>query len=327
MAAAGRDGGGGADPPALRGGLDHQHLTVFRAVMRAGTVTGAGLLLGVTQPAVSRFLAQTEVLAGFALFERVRGRLLPTPKANVLYAETERLFAGAEQVNALCRRLRNEEPRPIALATVPTLTFALLPAVARLWHETGHPEPFSIHSRLVGNVLGLISSRRADLGLVIGIPRSLPGLHNVLLARARTICALPKDHELAQRPVIYARDLHDQPFIALSREEGRQVAIDRALQAAGARPREMVECPMSTAAVTMAAQGVGLTLADAFTALPFLSSVALRPFEPSLAVEYRILWPEGVQAPFDRPALIALLRAEARTVLGRVRAAMAVAQP
>jgi DNA-binding transcriptional LysR family regulator len=53
---------------------------------------------------------------------------------------------------------------------------------------------------------------------------------------------------------------------------------------------------MSTAAVTMAAQGVGITLADAITALPFLDKVVLRRFEPTLVSEYRIIWPEGVQA-------------------------------
>lgn len=322
----GKPGRDAADPLAARGRLDDRHLTVFRAVMRAGTVTGAGVLLGVTQPAVSRLLGQTEELAGFALFERIRGRLVPTPKAAALYAETERLFAGAELVEALCRRLRDEEPRPIALGTVPTLTFALLPGVARRWRETGHPEPLTIHSRTVGNVLGLISSRRVDLGLVVTIPRALPGLRNVLLARTRTVCVLPPGHELASRPVIYARDLHEQAFIALSREEGRQVLVDRALRAAGARPREVVECPMATAAVAMAAQGVGVTLADAFSALPFLPGVMLRRFEPALVMEYRILWPEGVQAPFDRPGLVALLRAEAQHAMGRVQAAMPPAE-
>jgi DNA-binding transcriptional LysR family regulator len=307
---------------ATRGRLDYRHLTIFRAVMRAGTVTGAGVLLGVTQPAVSRFLAQTEALAGFALFERIRGRLVPTPKAEILYAETERLLTGAEQVNILCERLRNDQPRPIVLAAVPTLTFALLPAVMRLWREAGHCEPFTIHSRIVGNVLGLVTSRRADLGLVVTVPRTLPGLRNILLARTRSICALPIGHALARQPVIHARDLQDQPFIALSREEGRQVMIDEALRAAGARPREVVECAMATAAVAMAAQGVGVTLADAFSVLPNLGSVALRPFEPALAVEYRLLWAEGVDAHFDRTRLVALLRAEARGILHRVRLAM-----
>lgn len=303
--------------------LDYKHLAVFRAVMRAGTITGAAQLLGVTQPAVSRFLSKIEAMIGFPLFERVRGRLLPTARATILFNETERLFAGADQIVGLCERLRDEEPLPITLAAVPTITFAVLPAVARKWRETGGREPFTIHSRVVGNVLGLLSSRRADIGLVVGIPKSLPGFRNILLASVRSICILPRDHPLAARPTIYAADLHGQPLIAQSREEGRQLLVDRALSAAGARPCEVMECPMATAASFMVSSGVGLTISDPLAASLCLDAVALRPFEPEVVIEYRLLWPEGVQVPFNRARLVALLRAEVRAVHERVRAVMA----
>jgi DNA-binding transcriptional LysR family regulator len=142
------------------------------------------------------FIAQTEQMAAFALFERVRGRLVPTAKAQELYAETERLFAGVEQVTALCQRLRDEAPRPIVLASVPTLTFSLIPAMAQRWRAEERTESFTIHSRIVGNVLGPVTSRRADLGLVIGVPRSLPGLHNVLPARQSVVYARPARRDL-----------------------------------------------------------------------------------------------------------------------------------
>jgi DNA-binding transcriptional LysR family regulator len=293
--------------------------------MRAGTITGAARLLGVTQPAVSRALGRVEALAGFALFERVRGRPVATARAAILFEDSERLFAGIDQVNALCARLREEAPLPITLATVPTMTFALLPAVAREWRETGGRESIVIHSRAVGNVLGLLSARRADLGLVVGTPASLPGFHSLLLAHVRLLCVLPPGHALADRAVIRAEDLHDRPFIAQSREEGRQLLIDRALHAAGVRPREVVECPMATAASFMAAEGIGLTLSDPFSVAPCLDRVVLRPFEPKLVMAYRLLWPEGAQVSFDRTRLVALMRAEARKVQERVRATLTVA--
>ena len=86
--------------------LAFRHLEAFRAIMRTGTVTGAGAMLGVSQPAVSRLLSQTERLAGFPLFERVRGRLVPTATAQALHEETERIFTGIEEVSALAARLR-----------------------------------------------------------------------------------------------------------------------------------------------------------------------------------------------------------------------------
>src|SRR5688572_21126473 len=97
--------------------LEFRHLEAFRAIMRSGTVTGAGAMLGISQPAVSRLLSQTEALAGFPLFERVRGRLVPTTTAQALHEETERVFIGIEEVAALAERLRAQSPRRVVIAS------------------------------------------------------------------------------------------------------------------------------------------------------------------------------------------------------------------
>ena len=50
--------------------ITHRHIEVFRAVMTAGSATGAADLLHSSQPTVSRELATLESLLGYALFER-----------------------------------------------------------------------------------------------------------------------------------------------------------------------------------------------------------------------------------------------------------------
>ena len=303
--------------PAPREGrrtFDLRHLNVFRAVMRAGTVTGAGVLLGVTQPAVSSYLHQTEELAGFALFERIQGRLVPTSKATLLYAESERLLAGVEQIAAMCRRLRDEAIGPIVIASVPTLTLVLLPKVVKRWQDSGTLQPMIVHSRMVGSVLALVSARRADLCLVTGVPK-LPGLRTKLLARTPWVCAMAPDHPLAARAVVRLADLQGERFIAGSREEARQPIIDQMLEAAGVWVREVMECPLGTAAAAMAAEGIGVTITDAFNVQPSRERLVLRPFEPRLTTTCHLVWNEGVQATFDRPRLATLVHAEVRTML------------
>ena len=58
-----------------------RYIEIFHAVMQAGSVKGAADILHITQPAASRLLQQAEQRVGVMLFERVRGRLVPTREA------------------------------------------------------------------------------------------------------------------------------------------------------------------------------------------------------------------------------------------------------
>ena len=63
--------------------LSHRQIDFFRAVMGTGHVTRAAELLHTSQPTVSRELARLEQVLGFALFERIKGRLRPTVRVPV----------------------------------------------------------------------------------------------------------------------------------------------------------------------------------------------------------------------------------------------------
>ena len=62
--------------------------------MNTGTITGAANMMAVTQPSVSRLIADLEIGLGFRLFERKGSRLQPTEEALRFYQEVERTFAG-----------------------------------------------------------------------------------------------------------------------------------------------------------------------------------------------------------------------------------------
>src|SRR5690349_18827847 len=88
----------GARPGYREGGAGQmfiRQLEAFRATMQAGTVSGAAVLLGVSQPAASRLLGRLEKELNLTLFDRTKGRLAPTPEAQILYDQVERTFVSA----------------------------------------------------------------------------------------------------------------------------------------------------------------------------------------------------------------------------------------
>jgi DNA-binding transcriptional LysR family regulator len=53
--------------------------------MKTGSVTEAAQVMHTTQPNASKSLKQLEEFAGVRLFERIAGRLRPTPEAELLF--------------------------------------------------------------------------------------------------------------------------------------------------------------------------------------------------------------------------------------------------
>jgi len=85
--------------------LNLRQIETFRAVMTTGSISGAAKLLFISQPAVSRSLAHMEQRLGFALFERVKGRLYATPEAKKLHREVEAVYRGVQRVGELALEL------------------------------------------------------------------------------------------------------------------------------------------------------------------------------------------------------------------------------
>jgi len=72
--------------------LDLNLLSIFHAVLEAGTLTSAAAQLNLSQPTVSAGLAKLRTLMGDELFVRSNGRMLPTPRALQMKEPLARIF-------------------------------------------------------------------------------------------------------------------------------------------------------------------------------------------------------------------------------------------
>ena len=68
--------------------LNFRQIEVFRAIMITKSVNGAAKMLYTSQPGLSRMLHSTEQKLGIMLFERKKGRLIPTPEGLRLFEQT-----------------------------------------------------------------------------------------------------------------------------------------------------------------------------------------------------------------------------------------------
>lgn len=264
---------------------------VFNAVMQCGSVKGAAELLHVTQPAASRLLQQAERHAGFALFRRTRGRLVPTGEAQALYAEVEVLYAQLEGIRHLVRNLALGPAEHLRVLCVPSLELPwLAPALATLKRRFPAAR-VSLRTAYSRQIADSLARREADVGF------AFEGSHHPAVTSAPVA-----DGELVAVGALSARELSlqalcGQRVIDLDGGDPLGRPLHAALDAQGLALQSDVLAHNYQAAVALARRGLGLALVDSFTARAALADGggALRavPLRPRIAVAVHALRPAG----------------------------------
>lgn len=289
-----------------------RHIEGFRAVMQAGTATGAASLLNVTQPAVSQLMTDMEAIVGFPLFDRRGGRLAPTANAERLFDEVERCFTGLRHVAAFCDQMRNADGHAVVVAAIPSMALALLPGAIGRYTKSVRRDYFTLYTRHSNDAVRLVGSQKADIGFG-SRPINAPGIHCEKVSSHDLVCALPMDHALARKKTITARDLRNQPFIALSHDEGVGEDVDNMFRRRKIEVNVAGICPMTTAACALVENGVGIALVEHGAAAFFSDrKVALRRFTPAIRANFYAYWLEKAAPRYRRAAFITMVKDEAR---------------
>ncbi|MDJ1158665.1 LysR substrate-binding domain-containing protein [Chelatococcus sp. SYSU_G07232] len=275
--------------------MNLKQIEAFRAVMITGTASRAAEILGVTQPAVSRAVAELERSVGLRLFDRVRSRLVPTPEGRLFFRDVEEAFTGLERLRASAARIRDFGSGDLRVASLSALGTTLVPqAIGRfVAGHAGVSVTLQIHGS--STVRDLVASAQFDIGLAADEIDTSGVVHQVFCT-PRMLCAVPAGHRLTTREVIEAADLDGEPFVALAPEDTVRRALQEELLRIGARPRIVVETPASLTVGALVAQGLGLGLVNPYTVEGLeAAGVSLKPFEPALHARTLLLLPADRQ--------------------------------
>lgn len=245
--------------------LNLRQIEVFRAVMSAGSISDAAALLHVSQPAVSRLLSYTEAKIGFALFERVKGRLYATPEAKRLFREVEAVYLGVQRVNELAHDLAERRHGFVNVMSSPSIGQALIPAAIaefRLRHQEVHVTfSFQNYPQMKERLL----KHQADLGIVI-LPMDHPNLEVTPLGEAPMSCIFPIGHPLTLIERLTLADLRPYPLISYDPTTPFGAIVDRMFAEAGEPLVSMMEVGSPQNACALVAMGAGIALVDGFSA-------------------------------------------------------------
>jgi DNA-binding transcriptional LysR family regulator len=254
--------------------MNLRQLEAFRATIRAGSVTEAANMMHISQPSVSRLIAELERATGFAPFARVGRGLTPTVEGQQFYKGVEGMFVGVARLEDLARSIRTTQGGTISISTIQSLAAIELPAaIGRVYRE--NPDiRFKINSRNTPAILEAVQMHQVDLGIV-GREATHEGVETLFRTSAPYVCLLPEDHPLAdQGGLIDLEELvANETFVSMD------PALSRKLQA-----RSRLSAANMPLAGALVRETGALAIADPFSAeqATRMGGVVFRPLSQNL---------------------------------------------
>lgn len=260
-----------------------KQIEAFHSVIITGTVTRAADKLGVSQPAISRLIADLEGHVGFPLFVRSSRQVVPTVRARTLHAQVERSFLGLQHIEATANALRQNGEGQLRLGVVPSL----LPIISRdliAPFVRLHPlASISIEVVATLNTLDWLSFRQTDIGITFEA-MSRAGLETRSIGRTEAACVVQAEHPLTKLGrAIEPRDLSGETFVSYMPDSGFRAEIDRVLATAQVRLDSRIEVRTTAAACELVAALGAITLVPSPS--PQLAAdnrIVMLPFRPIL---------------------------------------------
>ncbi|TIT22001.1 MAG: LysR family transcriptional regulator [Mesorhizobium sp.] len=277
--------------------MNLRDIDVFNAIMITRGAGAAAALLDTSQPAISRSLAKLEAELGFRLFDRIRGRLVPTREGDLFHAEVKASLVGLDRLKLRAAQIKEVGTGTVRVASLSALGHGLVPRAIAAFSGR-HPQVrISYQVRTSNIVRDLVASGSFDIGLAADEVDTSGVLHSVFNT-PRAVCVMPKGHRLARKQMITPADLADEAFLALSPEDTVRLAMDKILAAHGIRPRILIETPYGLTIAILAAKGMGIGLVNpSVIADRMIGGIVAKPFEP--AVHFRALLlrpPDGINS-------------------------------
>lgn len=287
--------------------LNLRQIEVFRAIMLAGSISGAGRMLHVSQPAISRVLALTESRLRFRLFERSRSRLTPTAEARRLFGEVEQVYGGIQRVNELAASLAESGASMLRVISSASFGTRMIPLALRAFRAGNEHARVDYRSSTFDELAAHFLSGHADIAISMQ-PPDHPNLTAVELGRCDVVCIMPPDHPLAAHDSVHPEDFLSAAWIGYPADTplGRALVSFFGTAPAYAAAVE-VHSPVTAAAFVQ--QGLGPALVDTWClSAETRQALAVRPLASAARIGIWATYSSLQPLPLMARRFLAVLR-------------------
>ena len=289
--------------------MNLRQMEVFHAIMRSGSVTAAARLLNVTQPAVSTVLRHCETQLRVKLFDRIGGRLHPTPEAHAIYPDIANIFQRVDTVTRITQDLVGGRLGQITVAATFAAANGPLAAAVAEFVQKRPAVKVAIHALPSVQVIDRVARREADFGLCFAPARD-PAIEAELLRETDIACIMPRSHPLSRLETVPIEALAGQDIITYAPHTAIGKPVEEAFLAAGVELNRRIQVNYSMTAFILAAKGAGIALVEPMLlGSASMPALVARPIRPAIQVRTMLIHAIGRPPTKTSAKLVELIRA------------------
>ena len=238
----------------------HQ-LEYFLVVARTQNISRAATEIGLTQPALSRAIANLEVNLELPLFQRAGRSIILTRFGNVFRRRVERALGEIDDARRELADLVSADRGMLGLGFVQTLGVDYIPNAVRGFKDTYPNVRFTfvqnstteLETKLLNGELDLIFTPRVARDAVNGIRWSPVGEQELILI-------IPHSHPLASMRKVALSDLRAEHFVSLKEGHRFRQFTDGLCNQAGFTPHYSFEGDDLSSLIGFVSAGFGISI-------------------------------------------------------------------
>lgn len=248
--------------------LNSRHIEIFYNVYKYKTLTNAAKILNVSQPALSKSLQYSEHKLNLKLFTKQSGMLVPTPEADLLYKNAEKINLSVKEFNQIASNLSTSPSNFIEIGVTPSLGTAFLPEILAQFSQLEPDIKFNIHNSQSHELMDKLHDFSHDIVICYNPPK-FKQYKQLILQKGEMVFIVAADNSnYMNKSEISLKELSKEPLIKIRNvfEIEDDFSVEQMLEQKDIQPDWIARTETFHVAKKMVEKGIGSSIIDSITA-------------------------------------------------------------
>ena len=239
--------------------MNRNHLALFLAVAQAGGISQGAVAARISQPAVSKQIAELEDALGVRLLDRLPRGCRLTEAGKILADHAQRWRSLEDDAARAIEEYRGLKRGRLAIGASLTIGGYLLPGVIAEFHKKFPEIELQLEIANTGHIQRLLLDGAIDLALTEG-PLESEEMESAVFFKDELVAIAPAGHALLKKRRVTVREMCREPFLLREEGSGTRAVVERALRRQGLKIKPLLSLASPEAIKNLVAAGLGLAI-------------------------------------------------------------------